>query len=188
MTCNFPQWHKEVASKRVLWILRKRRSCCLLPLLKWCQIAWIGPSECSETREFANTISQSHSQMSKEWAKKWCSECTEIISAWSKYFPLCKLTLPNSRGFVSDYFSRGWRFWLYHPCSLCMWWSFVKGKVWVCQVPVSAYFSGPVSAWYEEGISSSTHPVRRCRNYLWGAEKISAFLLSFLPPLYYSQG
>lgn len=116
MTCIFPQWHKEVASKRVLWIFRKRRSLYLLPLLEWCQIAWIGPSQCSKTREFANTVSQTHSQTSTERAKKWW--CTEIISAWSKYFPLCKLTLPNSRGFVSFDFSRGWIFWLYLLCSL----------------------------------------------------------------------
>lgn len=62
-------------------------------------------------------------------------QCTEIIFAWSKYFPLCKLTLPNSRGFVSFDFSRRWRFWLYLLCSHCMWWSFVKAKVWVSSCP-----------------------------------------------------
>jgi len=64
---------------------------------------------------------------------------------------------------------RFWRFWLYLLCSLCMWWSFVKAKVWVSSCPgqcIPQWSRLSLVRGGDKLLYSLSHPVRRRRNHL----------------------
>ncbi len=104
VTYNFPQWHKEVGSKSTLNSQKRRSGCICYHCLSGVKSHGLVHHNAAKL-ESLPTWSQSHSKTSAERAKKWCSILKLFLRDQS--FPLCKLTLPNSRGFVSDIFSRG---------------------------------------------------------------------------------
>lgn len=143
-TCNFPHWHKEVASLRALWIYR-RGVAVLFDIITWvwCQMACIGPSQCSETRIFFTVKLQ--------------KEPRNDAVCWNDFYIIKVFSIVQIN---PSKFQRVWRFlkglkiWAcILALSLCMWWSFVKAitslsfaKTWSAHASV-----GPVSAWYKEG-------------------------------------